>query len=156
MKKRLSLVLAIFIITLCLCGCKEKTKISNCSLVSDQSASGYKLESNYKIYSTNNFVDKVVLKQVINSKDKKDLDSFKTSITNQYKNNNKLYNGYTFDIKEKDNKLNINVTIDYTKVDLKKFTQDNVSMKEYVNKDYKITLDKIIKLYESSGMKCEK
>ncbi|MBR2712276.1 MAG: DUF1307 domain-containing protein [Bacilli bacterium] len=156
MKKRLSLVLAIFIITLCLCGCKEKTKISNCSLVSDQSASGYKLESNYKIYSTNNFVDKVVLKQVINSKDKKVLDSFKTSITNQYKNNNKLYNGYTFDIKEKDNKLNINVTIDYTKVDLKKFTQDNVSMKEYVNKDYKITLDKIIKLYESSGMKCEK
>ena len=156
MKKRLSLVLAIFIITLCLCGCKEKTKISNCSLVSDQSASGYKLESNYKIYTTNNFVDKVVLKQVINSKDKKVLDSFKTSITNQYKNNNKLYNGYTFDIKEKDNKLNINVTIDYTKLDLKKFTQDNVSMKEYVNKDYKITLDKIIKLYESSGMKCEK
>ena len=156
MKKKLSLVLAIFIITLCLCGCKEKTKITNCSLVSDQSASGYKLESNYKIYSTNNFVDKVVLKQVINSKDKKVLDSFKTSITNQYKNNNKLYNGYTFDINEKDNKLNINVTIDYTKVDLKKFTQDNVSMKEYVNKDYKITLDKIIKLYESSGMKCEK
>ena len=156
MKKRFNLVLAIFIITLCLCGCKEKAKISNCSLVSDQSASGYKLESNYKIYSTNNFVDKVVLKQVINSKDKKVLDSFKTSITNQYKNNNKLYNGYTFDIKEKDNKLNINVTIDYTKLDLKKFTQDNVSMKEYVNKDYKITLDKIIKLYESSGMKCEK
>lgn len=156
MKKRLSLVLVLFIITLCLCGCKEKTKITNCSLVSDQSASGYKLESNYKIYSTNDFVDKVVLKQVINSKDKNVLDSFKTSITNQYKNNNKLYNGYTFDIKEKDNKLNINVTIDYTKVDLKKFTQDNVSMKEYVNKDYKITLDKIIKLYESSGMKCEK
>ena len=156
MKKRFNLVLVIFIITLCLCGCKEKTKITNCSLVSDQSASGYKLESNYKIYSTNNFVDKVVLKQVINSKDKKVLDNFKTSITNQYKNNNKLYNGYTFDIKEKDNKLNINVTIDYTKVDLKKFTQDNVSMKEYVNKDYKITLDKIIKLYESSGMKCEK
>ena len=40
-------------------------------------------------------------------------------------------------------------------MNLKKFVEDNASMKSYVNKDNKITLSGAKKLYESLGATCK-
>ncbi len=153
--KRLAKIIFISISILLLSGCGSKKLTTKCTLDSDQSASGYKLESVYNIYSTNGIVDSVKTKEVVTSKNNTILSYFENILKSQYTKAGKAYGGYTFNVKKEDDKVTSEVTIDYNKMDLSKFVRDNASMKSYVNKSNKITLDGAKKIYESLGATCK-
>lgn len=129
--------------------------VTKCSSSTNQSASGYKLTSNYDIYAKGNIVSKVELKQVIETTSTEVLNKFKSDLENQYSSNKALYGGYTYDISASGNNLNVTVTIDYNELDMNKFVSNNVAMKEFLNDDNNFTLEGAKKMYSLSGAKCE-
>ena len=153
MKKVIKL-LFIFMCVVFISGCAG-TKVTKCTLKSDQSASGYTLDSTYDIYSKDDVVTKVVTKEVVNSENTTIIAYFEKTLKDQYENANKKYGGYTVDVKKEDKKVISSVTIDYNKVDLASYVKDNTAMKSYVNKDNKLTLKGAKSLYESLGASCE-
>ena len=75
-------IYVLIIMVLILVGCGTKDKVTECNMSSDQSASGYKMNIDYKIYSYKNIVNKVTIDQVIES-DKDDiLEDFKKDLEN--------------------------------------------------------------------------
>lgn len=141
-------------LVLCLCllltGCGKTLK---CSSSSEQK--NYNISTDYTIKSSNKIVTKVTIKQVIESKDKKVLKNFKKQLEDQYKSNNTVYGGYDYKVVIKGNKLTADITIDYKKFDLEKFVKVNGAMKEYVNKDNKLTVEGAKKMYKSTGATCK-
>lgn len=154
MKKKLFLIIII-----CLCftstGCGKSLKTTKCSSIIDQSVNGYKINTNYIVHSKKGIVSTIEIEQVIES-DKNDiLEDFKTDLTTQYEKYNTIYGGYTFEFKEKDNKLILDITIDYDNLNMSKFILDNTSIKKYLNDDNKLTLDGVKKMYSTSNIKCK-
>lgn len=125
-----------------------------CSSSSEQK--NYTISTDYMIKAKKKIVTSVTIKQVIESKDKKVLENFKKQLEDQYKSNNNSYGGYKYKVVLSGKKLTADITIDYTKFDLDKFVKANGAMKEYVNKDNKLTIDGAKKMYKSTGAKCSK
>ena len=153
MKKYIKFILLIMVATI-LSGCGKKLDTIECGFESNQS--DYKIKTNYKIYYRDKIVEKVDIDEVIISSNKDKIEEFNKSFKNQYDSNNSMYGGYIYDIKANKDKLELSVNIDYTSFNMKKFVSDNPAMKEYVNKDNKLTLDGIINMYEASGSTCNK
>ncbi len=150
MKKYLSIV-SVIVVSLFLTGCGKK--VVSCKSSSKQT--NYTIETKYTINSRKDIVESININQTISSKDEKILKDFEKQLKEQYKSNNSLYGGYSFDIKIKGKKLTSKVTINYEKLDMKKFVKDNGAMKDYVDKDNNFTLEGAKKLYKSTGAKCE-
>ena len=150
-------IILLIIITVLVTGCfgNNKYDIDICSQISDQSASGYKVSTNYEIYSKNGIVDKVIISDVVDSKDKNILNFFKLQYENQYRNLNDKYGGYTYKVKIKNNKVISDVTINYKKFNMKSFVKDNKAMEVYINDDKRITLEGIKKMYSNIGASCK-
>lgn len=154
MKKLLGSTLLVFITVLFVTGCgSSATKV--CTYESDQSASGYKLKSEYKIYADGDVVSKVETTETVESKNNTVLAYFEKSLKEQYQTNNDKYKGYDFEITNKDGKVVSTVTIDYSKMNLTKFIEDNQAMKSFVNKDNKLTVKGVQAMYESIGATCK-
>ena len=151
MRKYIKSLLVLLVVTV-LSGCSSKLDTAECSFESKQS--DYKIESKYKIYYKKNIVKKVDIDEVISSSSKDKLEEFSNSFKSQYESNNSMYGGYTYNIKINKDKLKLSVSIDYTSFNMKKFIDNNAAMKEYVDKNNKLTLDGAIKMYEASGSKC--
>lgn len=154
MKKHINLVLFLSLIVL-LTGCKEKEVITKCVFTDNQVNSGYKMKNEYKIYSKDEIVNKVIIKQVITSDNKEILSNFKKNIEESYNSNNSRYRGYSVKTSINNNKLVVDSTINYDKMNFDKFIIDNNAMKEYINKENKLTLSGAKKMYSSIGAKCE-
>ena len=153
MKKFIKMI-PIFTIILLASGC-AKTKVTECTLDNDQSKSGYKIVTTYKIYSKGDIVNKVTSEEILTSKNNTILKYFENLNKKQYEAQNKTYGGYTFDIKAEKGIVTSNLTIDYTKLDMNKFINDNSAMKSYVNKNNKFTLDGAKTMYQSLGATCK-
>ena len=152
MKRNITLSI-IIVLCLFLTGCKGKQVITTCSNSNKQI--NYEISTKYKISSREDIVESVKISQTIKSKDKKVLKDFEKQLNEQYSLNKSLYGGYSYDIKVKGKKISSKVTIDYEKLNMKKFIKDNGAMKDYINKNNKFTLEGAKKLYESTGAKCE-
>ena len=154
MKKTLKIFLILVIsFSLSGCGCSSKKEKTECSMESNQKE--YKLETNYKIFSKNNIVTSLESKTIITSDNSEKLKTFEKNLSSQYNALKKIYGGYNYSIKVKDNKLVATISIDYSKYDMKKFVTNNIAMKEYVNEKNQLTLDGAKKYYESTGTKCK-
>ena len=157
MKKGIKL-LSIFIGIIFIGGCSLPfvgQDVTKCTLDNDQSKSGYKVKSTYNIYSKNGVVSKVSTEEVLTSENTTILKYFEDLNKKQYEAQNKNYGGYNYDVKADKNTVTTTVTIDYKKMNLKKFIEENSAMKSYVNKDNKFTLKGAKTMYESLGAKCE-
>lgn len=149
-------ILFISLFVFLLAGCDNgKEIVTKCELTSNQAASGYSLDSTYEIYSTSGVVNKVVTKEVVTSDQEDVLTYFETYLNESYKTASDTYGGYTYKVTKSDDKVSSDVTIDYNKMDLDKFVSDNSSMKAYVDKNNKITLEGVTKIYETLGATCE-
>ena len=146
----------LFTLVLLLTGCLGKDKVAKCTLVSDQSASNYKIKTEYKIYHSKDIVNKVVTTETVESKNNTILAYFEKQLKEQYKSNNDKYGGYEYKVTNKDGKVVSEVTINYNKMNLNKFVKDNPAMKSYVNKSNKLTLEGVKTMYKSSGATCDK
>ena len=154
MKKKIRLILV-----LCLCflltGCNAFLKTTNCSSVSDQTVNGYKITTNYNIYSRWKNVKRVEITQIIESSDDQILKKFESNLKKQYKSYNAMYNGYKYKFSRKNGKLNVYLTINYEDFQMKKFLKDNEAMKKYVNQKNELTLDGAVSMYKASGVICK-
>ena len=135
-------------------GCKKQV-VTTCNYKNDQKASGYNINSTYNIYSDGKTVNKVVMEEVVTSKNTTVLKFFEKKLKDQYEKINSTYGGYTIDVKNKDKKVISTVTIDYNKMNLKKYVKDNVALKSYIDKNNKMTLKGAKALYESLGATCK-
>ena len=155
MKKFVKIAFAFMLVVL-LTGCFGKEKVTKCTLTSDQSASGYKIKSEYNMYYSGDIVNKVVTTETVESKNNTILAYFEKQLKTQYKSNNDNYGGYKYEITNKDGKVVSKVTIDYNKMNMTKFVKDNPAMKSYVNKSNKLTVKGVKSMYQSLGATCEK
>lgn len=156
-KRLLALIIVIIVVIICvvlLLLFVDEKKVVVCHMKSDQSRNGYVLETNYTINAKGDYVEDVLIIETITSSNETILDKFEKQLTEQYGSNKKNYKGYTYEVKVEKDKLKTNVKIDYNQFDLDKFIKDNVAMKDYTE-DNKFTLDGAIRLYESTGAKCE-
>lgn len=156
MKKNI-LISSILVLSLCLFGCSKQAKETtiSCSLTSNNTVSGYSLKSTYTIYSKDNEVQKVITKEVVTSDNSSILSTFETTLNQTYSKTNETYGGYDFKITKDGNTLTADTTIDYNKMDLKKYVEDNSSLKPYVNDNNMLTTDGLKTLYTSLGASCE-
>jgi len=125
---------------------------SVCTL--NKNADETSVKSEYNIYSTEGYVDKVETIETVIADSDDILDEYEKLVKNTYSTYNKKYGGYTFDIDRKSDKLIVNTTIDYKKMDLEAFAEDNDGMESYM-KNGKLSLTGIKELYESIGADCE-
>ena len=156
MKKNILISLGI-ILSLCLMGCSKEAKEStiNCSLTSNNTASGYSLKSTYTIYAKKGEVEKVVTQEVVTSESSTILSAFETTLNQTYSKTNETYGGYTYKVTINGNTLTADTTIDYNKMNLAKYVEDNSSLKPYVNDNNMLTVDGLKTLYKSLGATCE-
>lgn len=155
MKKGVKLLLiSLFVVLVAGCGNKKEV-VKTCTLTSNQVSQGYKLESTYEIHAKGNLVESVVSKEVVTSDNKQVIDYFKSYLEKTYKTADETYGGYKYSVDTTDNSVTSNVTIDYNKMDLNKFVEDNSSMKSYVGKNNKIKLEGVTSIYEKLGATCK-
>lgn len=157
MRRTVRLVV-LLLISFVLFGCgskKEAEFVKKCELTSNDVANGYKLDSVYEIHGTGKTVDSVITTETVTSEDEDTLNYFKEYLSTTYESYNKSYGGYTNEITIENGKLISKTTIDYSKMDLKKYVDDNSAMKNYVSSDNKLLLDGIKNIYESLGASCE-
>lgn len=144
----LVVVIVLFIIIF-LCGSSELV----CKSTSKQS--NYEMETEYTISYSSDIVNKVLIKQTVKSSDKNILKQFKEQLKNQYSFNKKIYGGYDYSVKDGNNKIDLEVTINYDEINMKKYINNNQSMKKYINKDNKLTINKAKALYKTTGATCK-
>ena len=145
-------IVLIFIIVVVVIFSGNKETI--CTNKSDQSKNGYVLETKYIIKSKGNIVKSVDVVEIITSKDQKLLEKYEKQLKRDYAFNKKTYGGYTYKITNENNKVISNVNIDYKKMDIKKFMENNEAIKKYIMNN-KMTLVGIKKMYESTGATCK-
>ena len=136
-----------------LSGCNNN--VITCTLESNDSTSGYTLKSTYEIHLKKDAVSKVKTTEEITSDNDSILDYFESSLNSQYEIANNQYGGYKYKVTKKKNTVKSVSTVDYDKMDLEKYINDNSALKEYVNSNNKITSDGAKTLYESLGATCK-
>ena len=152
MKKGLKILfISLFVILISGCGKSNKEVVSTCTLSSNQSSNGYKISSNYEIHSKDGLVNSVTTKETVESDNEQVRSYFKKTLEDNTANES--YGGYTYNVTEDGNKVISDVTIDYSKMNLDKFVNDNSQMKSYIRNN-KISLDGMKKIYEALGATC--
>lgn len=145
------LLVAVLLVT----GCNGGSKKISCKLKSTPAGSNYSLEAEYNIYADGDTVSKVETTEIVESEDDDTLEYFEDLLKDQYDAYNEKYGGYDFKVTNKDGKVTSKVTINYSKMNLSKFVEDNTAMKSYVNDDNKLKLKGIQSLYETMGAECK-
>lgn len=156
MKKNLSnnkiIIIAVIVVLIVSILLFTNNKTIKCTGTSKQT--GYTYDTEYIIKASGNKVKTITIKETITSKKATILDKFEKQYKEQYEYDKKTYGGYQYTINNKDGKLEVNVDIDYKKMDMEKFIKNNATMKQYTKKN-KLTLKGAKKLYESTGAVCK-
>lgn len=155
MNKIIKLVSVIFL-TLLLTGCgkEEKEVITNCKFSSNVPSSNYSLNSTYTVYSKDDVVNKVVTEEIVTSENEDILEYFKEYLNKTYSAQNDTYGGVTNEVKVEDGKVISSTTIDYNKMDLDKYVEDNSALNNYVNDDNRLTTEGVVSIYKALGAVC--
>lgn len=152
--KKYFMVLTLIITVFMVSGCGKKEIMKTCTLAQTNSVQGYKMENEYKIYGTGKVVDKVITTETIISDNDEILDYFEEYVNSTYKTMNDNYGGYEYSIKRDNDKLISKTTIDYNKMNIKKYVEDNSIMKNYANSDNQLLISGITQIYELMGATC--
>ena len=107
---------------------------------------------NYKMDFKLKNVTKLETQEVIESKDKKLIKTYKESLEEIAKKYDSL-KYYKTKITEEENKLIVNTTIEYQKIDMKKYLEIE-GEKTYI-KHNKLKVDLLKEIYEKNGAKCQ-
>lgn len=153
--KYLSLAVAVVLLSGCGKQVSNEKFVKTCNLTSNNAVDGYKLVSEYNAYGTGDVVDKVVTVETVSSDDEDVLDYFEEYLNETYGTLNETYGGYTFKVTKKDGKVISETTIDYSKMNLSKYVEDNSVMKSYVNSDNKLLVEGVLSAWKAIGATCE-
>lgn len=153
MKKSVK-ILAVLILSLTvLTGCgKEKQVLTTCTRTANQN--GMKMNLEYKIYSTGNYVDTIETTEIVETSNSEYLETMKTTVENMYASYKDI-KYYNTDVKIEGNKLISNVKIEYDKIDTNKLIEIDSANAQLI-KDGKVKKADMQALYESLGATCTK
>ena len=130
-------------------------KVTICSRTLDQSASGYKINNEYKIKSLLGTAKTVQITDTITSKNNTILAYFEKQYKDVYTEQNKKYGGYTITSERKGDTVVVKAKIDFSKVKLSELAKDNTNISNDI-KNNKLSLDGAKKLFTNMGAACEK
>ena len=136
------------------CG-NEKEVMKTCTMTTNNVAENYKMENEYKVYGKGKVATKAVTIETVTSEDQEVLDYLEDYVRTSYEKNNKAYGGYSHKLTNENGKLVSETTIDYTKMDVKKFVEDNSVMKNYVNSKDQLLIDGLLAIYKATGATCK-
>lgn len=150
MKKTLLLITSI--ITLFLVGCGSSSdKVMKCSL--DTNLGDYSLKTEYEVHHDGKYVKSIKTVETVTSSDSSLIDQMETYMKSMYETLSSTYGGYDYKVSKTGDKVISNVTVDYTKINLKKLVEDDETAKEFVEGD-KVTIEGIKKTYKNLGITC--
>ena len=136
------------------CGKEEKMGVINCTYNTKDVVNGYEVSAEYKINYKGDFVESVETTEIYTSKSSDIIEYFEEYLNNTYKQMDKAYGGYTYEITKSKDKVISEVKIDYNKIDLEQFIEDQPTLKNF-SKDNKLTVAGIRSIYELMGATCE-
>ena len=150
-----------FLVLLCVvfmtgCGSDDSSsyKIEKCT--NKMSTNNMEYTANYELrLKDDTHVKSVKTTETIKSSDSDYLTTTKESIEELYDNVNNQYGGYSCSVKISGDTLTSECVIDYEKMDLKQYIQDNPSAKVIADDDYKATSEGLKSTYKALGAKCE-
>ena len=145
--------LIVFIFVFFLVGCSNNKYIT-CNVEVNNKIENYNMEGIYKIYYKNNFVTKIEKEEVYISPSEDIIGYFNESKGLEYYNLNDKYNGFLYKINKEENKINLNVSIDLSLVDIKQMVKDKKINKDYVMSN-RLCTSGIVDFYESKGAVCD-
>ena len=125
-----------------------------CKLTSDQTAMGYKVDTTYSVYGSQEAVNRVSVRYTVTSEDEETRNGIIDNYKEQFDYNAKRYGGYEYTVDNNGNEAVFRGTINYDKMDMEKFKTDNVAMEDFLIENGKLGLDGAKRLYESSGATC--
>ena len=133
------------------CGSNNKTLKCTNKIETDE----LKYSSTYEIvYDSDKKVKEVNTKEVITSEDESYLEEAKKSSEQLYEENNKEYGGYDYKITINGNTLTSKCTIDYSKMNVKKYVKDN-NLTNFADSNDNVLLSSLIEIYKTLGAECE-
>lgn len=148
--------LCLLIIISLLSGCESNEQIiTECSLIKENNNFKYNLQTEYKIYSEKDIVNKIEINETISSNSSAIISYFENYFTSSYNFNNTIYGGYKNKIVNENDKLKSITTINFNEMNLEKYVEDNSSFKEYFTKDNKLTLEGVKAIYTNLGAICK-
>ena len=146
------IVISIFLIVF-LTGC-SKEKYVTCTNNVVNTNENYVLNSTIQLYHKNDKVTKIIVSEDYMSSDKNVLKYLKDYKNLYYENENDLYGGYTFEIKEKENHIILDMNINLNNLNIKKMVNDG-KLDKYYTKQNTLTLTGAKYYYSSKGAVCE-
>lgn len=171
MKQKYLILPIVFIGIIFLTGCNEKketkleTDISSTINIDDKDAKlvcttdydytelKYVIGSKYVVFADDDKkVTKVISEEIIQSNDEDKLNEFEEYLNTNH-NAATQYDGYSYKVDRKDNKVISDVTIDYSKFNFKQFAEDNKDSNAMTEAP---TLDSIESEYVSLGATCKR
>lgn len=146
------IIFSIFLLLL-VTGC-GKEKYITCENHVTNIDSNYVLDSNIKIYYKNDKVKKILVNENYTSDDENTLKYLNEYKDLYYQNQNDLYGGYIYNIKNNDNNITLDIEIDLNKLDVKKMVIDG-KLDKYYTKQNTLTLTGAKYYYSSKGAECK-
>lgn len=157
MMKKLYVILLAGTVLFGLTGCDSNNEevVNHCTLSSNDTVNGYKLTSEYDVYSVGGEVDKVVTTETITSDNQQILDYFEQTLVQTYEAQNSTYGGITNEVTNENGTVTSSTTIDYNEMDLEKYVTDNTALNSYVNENNKLKTEGVLSIYKALGAICE-
>ena len=89
------------------------------------------------------------------SEDSDYLAESKTAAEDLYGSYNNAYGGYKYNVSINGDTLTSKCTVDYTKMNVKKYVEDNPSLTNFADENNNVKLSGIKSIYSQLGAKCE-
>lgn len=153
--KYIKIVLPVFLVGILFTGCGKNYKTLKCNNSINTGDLNYTAE--YEInYDENDVVKFVNVTEKIVSDNAEYLEQAKEETKKTYEESNSTYGGYDCSVKVNGDTLLAKCNLDYEKMNLKKFIEDNPSISSIIKGKDSIKLDESIQIYEALGAKCDK
>lgn len=151
--KKIKYLLVVLLAVVFVTGCGSSNKTLKCT--NKIEVEGINYSATYEIvYDSDEHVKEVTSTETIKSDDEDYLTEAKESSEQLYKSNDKTYGGYNYKISVSGDTLTSKCTIDYSKMDVKKYVEDT-GLEDFADKDNNVKLSGVISIYEQLGATCE-
>lgn len=141
------------VISLYLTACNNKSGTINCTMSQNEELLGYNITSNYSIIYKDNYVTEVNGQDIIVSDFNDTIEELENELTSGYDELNELYGGHNYNINKEDNKLIIDININFNELKLKEYIEGIPLLTDYY-KNNKLLKDGLILYYEDGGYQC--
>ncbi len=143
----------LIVISLYLTACNNKNGTINCTMSQNEELLGYNITSNYSIIYKDNYVTEVNGQDIIVSDFNDTIEELENELTSGYDELNELYGGHNYNINKEDNKLIIDININFNELKLKEYIEGIPLLTDYY-KNNKLLKDGLILYYEDGGYQC--